>query len=283
MNSRIVCLVGVMVAVMALPLAAEIEDKTNSPGPSNQGGEVRAVGGPDDYGYVFMDTAETPCMGTYSYVDITATGTAAALAGVDDGHEGPFPVGFSFDFYGTPLTEFYVGSNGVVHFIDVYLGLGNVCPLPATQGSYGVNTFIAAYHDDLEVQANGDVYYETFATCPVGAGGSQCTVIQFHNISDFGSTDDDMEFEVVLFADGTVILQYAQPANDDAAQSNGASSTIGIQGTDVSPPDWALQYSCNTASLAPGLAVVFAPPTAQSGGVPDQCIVPVDLQTFGIE
>ena len=41
----------------------------------------RAGGGPDDYGYVFMDTAEGPCMGTYNFVDIT--GTAAAYTGLD--------------------------------------------------------------------------------------------------------------------------------------------------------------------------------------------------------
>jgi hypothetical protein len=273
----------VLAVMVAMPLAVGAEDKVNSPGPSNVGGQVRDAGGPDDYGYVFMDTAEGPCMGTYSYVDITGSGTAAALAGVDDGHTGPFPMGFSFDFYGTPQTEFYVGSNGVVYFVDLYLGLGNVCPLPATQGSYGVDTFIGVYHDDLEVQADGEIYYETFATCPVGAVGNQCTVIQFHNVSDFGSTDDNMEFEVVLYEDGSIILQYAEPANDDANQTNGASATVGIQGIDTSPPVWALEYSCNTQSLAPGLAVVFAPPTAQSGGVPNQCIVPVELQTIAVE
>ncbi len=281
--ARMYIVIVLAMVVMAAPLAGQAEDKTNSPGPSNEGGQVRGAGGPDDFGYVFMDTAEGPCMGTYNYVDITGTGTATALAGVDDGHTGPFPMGFSFDFYGTPHTDFYVGSNGVVFFIDVYLGLGNVCPLPATQGSYGVETFIGVYHDDLEVQADGEIYYQTFATCPVGATGSQCTVIQFHNMSDFGSTDDAMEFEVVLFADGSVILQYAEPANDDANQTNGASATVGIQGIDTSPPVWALEYSCNTQSLVPDLAVVFAPPTAQSGGVPDQCIVPVDLQTISVE
>ena len=54
--SRQGLLIGLMVLVMASPLAAE--DKTNSPGPANQGGQVRAAGGPDDFGYVFMDTAE---------------------------------------------------------------------------------------------------------------------------------------------------------------------------------------------------------------------------------
>jgi hypothetical protein len=92
-----------------------------------------------------------------------------------------------------------------------------------------------------------------------------------------------MEFEVVLFANGTIIMQYLQPANDDSTQTNGASATVGIQGTDASPPVWAIEYSCDTPSLTPDLAVIFAPPTAQTGGIPNECVVPVDLMSFTAE
>jgi hypothetical protein len=273
------------VLVMAFPLAAGAvaEDKSASPGASNSGSSVEATGGPDDFGYVFADNAEAACQGTYNYVDISTTGTATGLVGQDDAHTGPWPMGFSFSFYGTAYTDFYVGSNGVVFFQNDYLGLSNVCPLPATQG-YTPQTFIALYHDDLVVQGDGEVYYQTFATCPVGASGSQCTVVQYHNIEDCcEGTIDNMDFELVLFANGTIILQYDQPVNGDPSQTNGASSTVGIQGTNVSPPVWALQYSCNTQSLSSGLAVVFAPPGAQTGGIPNECVVPVDLMSFTAE
>lgn len=271
-------------AMMLLALAAGAvdEDKSASPGPSNTGSPAEATGGPDDFGYVFADNAEAPCAGTYSFVDISTTGSPAGLVGQDDSHAGPFPFGFSFNFYGTGYTEFYVGTNGVVFFVNTYLGLGNVCPLPATNG-YGVQTYIAPYHDDLVVQANGEIYYQTFASCPVGAGGGQCTVVQFYNVMDFGGSDANMNFEVVLFANGTAILQYDQPVNGDPTQTNGASSTVGIQGIDTFPPVWALQYSCDSASLSSGLAVIFAPPGAQTGGIPNECVVPVDLMSFTAE
>lgn len=269
--------------LLALAVGAVDEDKSASPGPSNTGSQAEATGGPDDFGYVFADNAEAACAGTFSWLDITSTAAAAGLAGEDDSHAGPFPMGFSFSFYGTGYTDFYVGTNGVVFFVNTYLGLGNVCPLPATQGSYGVNAFIAPYHDDLEVQTNGDIYYQTFGSCPVGASGGQCTIIQFHNMQDYGSTDDNMEFAVVLFANGTVILLYDQPVNDDPNQTNGASSTVGIQGIDTSPPVWALEYSCNTQSLSSDLAAIFAPPGAQTGGIPNECVVPVDLMSFTAE
>jgi hypothetical protein len=276
-------LATLVMMLLALAAGAVVEDKSASPGPSNTGSQAEATGGPDDFGYVFADNAEAACAGTYAFVDITSTGTAAGLADLDDDHAGPFPFGFSFSFYGTGYTDFYVGTNGGLFFVDVYLGLGNVCPLPATQGSYGVNTFVAVYHDDLYVQSNGDIYYQSFASCPVGAGGGQCTVVQFYNVRDYGGSDANMNFEIVLFANGTVILQYDQPVNGDPTQTNGASATVGIQGTDTSPPAWALQYSCDSASLSSGLAVVFAPPGAQTGGIPNECVVPVDLMSFTAE
>jgi hypothetical protein len=267
---RIAFLVCVAMLGFAIASAEVIDDKSLSPGPANIGSLPDASGGPDDFGYIFADNAEAACSSLYSYVDITATGTGAGLAGVDDGHAGPFPFGFSFDFYGTTYTDFYVGSNGVVFFVDIYLGLGNVCPLPAVQGTYGVDTFMGVYHDDLEVQTNGEIYYQNFATCPVGNAG-QCTVIQFHNMCDFGSTDDNMEFEVVLVDDGTIVYLYEQPVNDDASQTNGASATVGIQGSPAATPVYAIEYSCNVASLSSGLAIAFAPPTAITAGAPSVC------------
>ncbi len=196
---------------------------------------------------------------------------AAGLVGEDDAYAGPFPFGFSFDFYGTAQTVFYVGSNGVIYFFDEYLGLSNTCPLPDYQGYSDIDTFIALYHDDLIIQDDGEVYYETFATCPVGAGG-QCTIVQFYNAQAYGGlATDNMDFEAIFFYDGTVVLLYAQPSNGDSEQDNGGSATIGIQGLPDPTPVWAIEYSCNAASLAGGLAVAFAPPGAATGGVPDVC------------
>lgn len=275
-------LATLVMMLLALAAGAVDENKSSSPGPSNTGSPAEATGGPDDFGYVFADNAEAPCAGTYSFVDISTTGSPAGLVGQDDSHAGPFPFGFSFSYYGTGYTDFYVGTNGVVFFVNTYLGLGNVCPLPATN-SYGVQTYIAPYHDDLVVQTNGEVYYQTFASCPVGAGGGQCTIVQWFNMADCCGDDDNMNFEAILFANGTIITQYLQPANNDPSQTNGASATVGIQGIDTFPPVWALQYSCDSQSLSPGLAVIFAPPGAQTGGIPNECVVPVDLMSFTAE
>ena len=255
---------------MGFATAEVLEDKDMSPGPSNVNALPEAVGGPDDFGYIFADNAEAACADLFTYVDISTTGTGAGLAGEDDSHAGPFPMGFSLDFYGTPQTEFYVGTNGTVYFIDEYLGLANTCPLPATQG-YTPQVFIAPYHDDLVVQADGEIFYETFAACPVGNGG-QCTVVQFYNVRAFSGADgDNMDFEVVIYDDGSVVLLYQQSSGSDADQNNGGSATVGIQGSDAAAPVYAIEYSCNAASLSSSLAVAFAHPSAITGGVPNVC------------
>jgi hypothetical protein len=270
---RIAVVCFVVVFGVGLASAEIADDKLNSPGPSNVGGVPDAAGGPDDYGYIYADNAEAACAGLYTFVDITTTGTAAGLFGADDEYAGPFAIGFSFDFYGTAQTQFYVGTNGTVYFEDAYLGLGNTCPLPATQ-SYTPQVFIAPYHDDLVVQSDGEIYYETFASCPVG-NGAQCTIVQFYNMRPYSGVEgDNMNFEVVLYDDGSVALLYAQPSGSDPSQNNGGSATVGIQGSPNPSPVYALEYSCNSASLSSGLAIAFAHPSAITGGIPNVCEQP---------
>lgn len=64
--------------------------------------------GPDAFGYV----ADTDA--AFSWIDAT-DGTSAGLVG-DDEESGSLPIGFTFNFYGTEYTDFYVTTNGLVHF-----------------------------------------------------------------------------------------------------------------------------------------------------------------------
>jgi uncharacterized repeat protein (TIGR01451 family) len=261
---------GILLACSQYLLSGEpAKHKEDSPGPSHQGELARAAGGPDDFGYVFVDNREPVCVGLFSYVDISSTGNGTGLTGADDAYAGPFPIGFGFAFYGAVYDEFYLVPNGVVYFEDSDFEIGNRCPLPASL-DFPPQTYIAPYHDDLMVQDDSDVYYQTFSDCPVGTG--LCTVIQFAGLEDCCADDlDGIDFEVILYADGSVVFQYLQPSCNDSTQSDGASATVGIQGAGTWPPTHGLGYSCNAASLASGLAVAFAPPTAISAGAPVVC------------
>ena len=213
----------------------------------------RATGGPDAFGYTWQDA-----IGSIQLVDLSATGTLALPGISDDSHQGLLPLPFSFNFYGTNYNTFSVGTNGVVYFEDAYLGLANQCPLPAAQ-SYTPQRFIAVYHDDLIVR--GGIYYQSFSTCPIGCA-SACLLIHFDNMDNFGSSGDNMQFNVALYPDGSILVIYGETGPEE-----GSGATAGLQGD---PTTNALQYSCNSVSLFDGLAIGYQHPAGR------QCL-------FGIE
>jgi hypothetical protein len=79
---------------------------------------VCGQGGPDDYGYYWIDndSAGGPA---YVWVDITGRPGAVRVQGLgDDNVVGPFLIGFDFNYYWYVVDSFYVGSNGHLSFSD---------------------------------------------------------------------------------------------------------------------------------------------------------------------
>jgi len=225
---------------------------------------IEGTGGPDAFGYVYIDSAE-PGGPVYTWVDITASGTlVTGYTSLDDGYAGPFPIGFSFPFYGVAQTEFYAGTNGFVSFGAGSSSLSNQCPLPSTTSP---SDLIALLWDDLNLNVSGDVYYQYFASCPVGSG--ECTVIEYSNIAHYGGTAGNAgTWEIILYPNAQILFQFQDPGAE-----TGSSSTTGIEGPGGTA---GLSYeTCNTAgSISASLAVLYqvtgwqltaAGPTSQAG------------------
>ena len=207
-------------------------------------------GGPDRFGYSYIDSNEFGGP-SYNFIDITSSGTTSILFG-DDESQGPIPIGFDFDFYGTSHSEFYLSSNSLISFGNEIVSRTNQCPLPDTDSP---NDFIALMWDDLDPGDQDDlVYYESFATCPIGGGA--CLIVQYDKYHHFpgGGTNIAGTFEAILFENGDILLQYA-----DAGDEEGLSSTTGIENSDGTS---GLTYAnCNTAGhLTDELAICFAHP-----------------------
>lgn len=79
---------------------------------------IDATGGPDTYGYTWIDSDELGGP-VFSWVDITGTGTLVTGLG-DDNYVGPFPIGFPFHYYWYDVTQYYIGSNGYLKFGSPY-------------------------------------------------------------------------------------------------------------------------------------------------------------------
>jgi hypothetical protein len=206
-----------------------------------------ATGGPDGFGYTFIDSNE-PGGPTYSWVDITGTGTA--IVGLtDDNFMGPFAIGFSFPFYGVAQTQFYAGSNGFISFGAGSTSLSNQCPFPS------INTpdnIIPMLWDDLNFSTSGTAYYQNFATCPVGTGA--CTVVEYSNVAHYGGVAGSAgTWEAILYPSGQILIQFNNPGTE-----TGSGSTTGIEGPAATYPTYGLAYACDVAgSLAANLAVRF--------------------------
>ncbi len=208
---------------------------------------LRSAGGPDTFGYVFRDSRE-PDGPAFEWVEIAppAGGDGSILApltGMDDAYFFPLDLPFPFNFYGAEYTQLAVASNGTLYFEDQYLGFGN-SQIPGVTG-YGVQRFIAHLWDDLMIRP-GAVYYQDLGNM---------LVIEFYQVSNCCTSPDSATWEVILFENGSILVQY-QDVDVGDGSSNGSSATVGIQGD----PQTGLQYSYGMPALASNLAICFAYP-----------------------
>ncbi len=228
---------------------------------------IDAIGGPDGFGYRYIDSTEsTGFEPTYSFVDITTTGTAMDLS--DDG-EGNAVIAFGFPFYGVSQTDVRIGNNGGL-FLGTTTGdffAGNACPIPSTSGSTAQR--INVFWDDIDSDT-GNVYYENQASCAHPDCAGACFVVEWFDRPHF-SNIGSATFEVILCDSGDIIAQYEDVNFGDVIYDNGASATVGIEDEEQNATFF-LEYSCNTADLSDGLAIKYTLGP-----------VPVDLMSFNVD
>ena len=191
---------------------------------------VDSFGGPDAFGYRWVDSDESYGP-VFQWTDISGTGTAAITTG-DDTNNGPFPIGFTFPFYGVDYSDFRVCSNGFVSLTSNSTAYGNQ-PLPNTGAP---PTLIAPFWDDLDVAAGGGVYYES--------DGSSL-IVQWNNVAHYGG-GGPYSFQAILHDDGSIEYQYLSMGSPNN------SATIGIQ--NAAQTD-GFNVAFNTAYVHDNLAV----------------------------
>ena len=187
--------------------------------------------GPDGYGY----TGEAL---DYEWIDISTTGTPVTSLS-DDSYAGPYNVGFTFPFYAGTQTQFYVSSNGFLSFGSGSTALTNQCPLPNATAPDNV---IPLMWDDLYPNyTTGGVYYQSFPSCPTGAGA--CLVLEYLNWNHYGGTAGSAgTFEAVLYENGSIRMNFL-----DSGLEAGSGSTTGVEDTN-SGANYGLTYACDTAN-----------------------------------
>jgi hypothetical protein len=97
-----------------------------------------------------------------TFAPLPSMGTGVILS--DDQVSTSLPIGFSFNFFGTTYTDFYISSNGFITFSSTtYNGCCSGATLPMADG---VDNIIAWGWNDLYPPGNGSITYETVGTAP---------------------------------------------------------------------------------------------------------------------
>jgi hypothetical protein len=171
---------------------------------------LMGLGGPDAFGYRWIDSDE-PGGPTFNWVEISTQPGAVLVTSGDDVNSGPFPIGFSFKFYGNTFTQFRVCSNGFISFTSTVSTLTNdTIPSPPEP-----NNLLALFWDDLNVTGAGKIYYYN--------DGSKL-IIEYDHVVRYGTTDCIYTMEAILYPNGKIIYQYKEMTG---ARTNEA--TIGIE------------------------------------------------------
>ena len=169
-------------------------------------GTLRA-GGPDTYGYRWVDS-DDPRGPAYNWTEIIGSGTWIPFTS-NSVSRGPYPIGFSFPFYGSTFTTFRVCSNGWLSFTATTVDATNR-DLPSLSAPANL---VAPYWDALDFQSAGNAYYRA---------DGQRLIVEYKNVPRlYGG--GFCSFQVQLFPSGRIEYHY------QALPDGTGGATIGIQ------------------------------------------------------
>lgn len=181
-------------------------------------------GGPDAFGYVWMNSDDPSGQVTFAWTDISTDPNAVALALGDDASSTLLSLGFTFSFYGANQTDIYVNSNGILTF-----GAGSTdynfseVPIP-TAGA--PNNLVAPFWDDMYLPGGGTLHY-------LADAGNQRFTAQWTGVPHFGQpATDTYTYQVVLQGDGQIFYRYFDMngiRNSATVGIEDAAGTVGLQ------------------------------------------------------
>jgi hypothetical protein len=147
---------------------------------------------------------------------------------ISAGSDGPFPIGFSFTFFGNSYTQFYVSANGLVMFTDPddTYNTETTIPTPIARP----DNFIAPFWDNLSIVDGGNILYRTIGASP----GRKC-IIQFKNMGFDPIPTPLGTFSVILYeTSDSIQMQYRLIVDPFSPDSHGGSASIGLENVDGS-------------------------------------------------
>ncbi|MCB2198983.1 T9SS type A sorting domain-containing protein [bacterium] len=184
------------------------------------------AGGPDEFGYVWRDSNEPdgPAVQWVSEFGTLLDTTTVIGGDPDDGYFPAVDIPFAFPFYATDYSQVWINSNGFVTFQGVELDPDSTwrnesMPRLTVPRGNAPQTVIAPWWDDLDMQAQGEVYVNT--TIP------DHLVITWSEIRGWGSDaprGGPYSFQLVLTSSGRFFMNYLAMGEDRLDEA-----TVGFQ------------------------------------------------------
>ncbi len=210
---------------------------------TKNGSSVRGSGGPDNFGYTWIDSND-PDGPEFVWNDISTTGTlvtnwipTSIYTGEDEGKAGPFDLGFDFKYYGISYNSIYFSSNGWLSFIDITDAAMTNDNIPSTDNPNGL---IAPLWDDLDGSNGGSVYYKQ---------EPNMFIVEYKNWPGYSGGVGPFTFQVVLYKSGKIMVYY------QTISGSSNSATVGIENQDGTD---GLQVAYNASYLESNLALQFS-------------------------
>ena len=202
-------------------------------GYQNNGNFIEGSGGADNFGHIWIDSDE-PSGPDFQWIDISQTGIEFALNGNNSISE-QIPLGFTFPFYGQDFSYIRACTNGWLSLSTFSVSYNNV----ALPNVLAPRSLIAPLWDDLNFTTGSKFYYQQEVNK---------TIFMYQDVYRV-TGEGPLTFEVILYENGNIMLQYLQLDNLVPDY------TVGIQNQDASD---GLTIAFNETYLKDSLAIIIS-------------------------
>ena len=188
-------------------------------------------GGPDTFGHKWITSYAPGQTIAYEWIDATL-GTATGLTG-DNFNGGPYNIGFTFNYYGTDYTEFYVDCNGIMGF-NFFSGNQSLEDENIPDAADPDNLLMIGWDDLRSIVASSvsDIYYRTVGTAPF-----RKLIVEWQEFEYTNDPGDTLTFQIILYETSNLIsYQYKDQ------EQNFYDASIGIENFNASD---GLQFASN--------------------------------------
>ena len=197
------------------------------------GFEPMGVGGPDNFGYFWIDN-DHPNGPIFDWRDISAVGTKLTLK---DDRDTRVDLPFTFMFYGQAKTRIRICSNGYLTFSN-YGKVPMYAPIPSAADP---NDLICPFWTDLNPEQGGTIYY--YST-------PDEFIVQYQGVARHESSER-YTFQVILTPNGKIAFNYLEMGDSRLDEA-----TIGIENSSGAD---GLQVAYKEKYVHDNLVVEFIP------------------------